>query len=93
MTRVVLHIDRLVLRGVARGDAAAVSAALEARLHALVVADRGAALLERSGPRGTHRMPTTVPAGTGAAALGHAVADRIAGGSAPAPSPTEGGPR
>jgi hypothetical protein len=93
MTRVVLHIDRLVLRGIDRGDAGAVSAALQERLHALLAADGGAALREQGA---THRLRTTaapVPADAGAAAIGHAVAERIAGAPAPFGPSTRGGPR
>ena len=91
MTRVVLHIDRLVLRGVDLGDAQAVSAALQAELHALLSADGGAALREQAG---THRLKAApVSAGTGAAALGHAVADRIAGASAPVATSKHGSAR
>lgn len=96
MTRVVLHIDRLVLRGIDRGDASAVSAALQDRLHALLAADGGAALREQGGTHRLRAASAPVPADAGAAAIGHAVAERIAGVPAPnAPSApfTRGGPR
>ena len=45
MTRIVLHIDRLVLRGVDPADARAVAAAMQAELGRLLGSDAGAALL------------------------------------------------
>lgn len=93
MTRIVLHIDRLVLRGVDCQDASAVSAALQERLHTLLASDGGAALREQVG---THRIKTPavpVPAGTGAAAIGHAAAERIAGTPAVSARSTRGVPR
>ncbi|MCB1894522.1 MAG: hypothetical protein H6945_08295 [Zoogloeaceae bacterium] len=36
MTRIVLHIDRLLLRGIDRNDAAAVAAGVEAELRRLL---------------------------------------------------------
>lgn len=44
MSRVVLHIDRLVLRGIAEEDAAPFAEALQAELHRLLAAGGGLAL-------------------------------------------------
>jgi hypothetical protein len=91
MTRVVLHINRLVLRGVERGDAEAVSTALQAQLQAQLSADAGAAW---RGLAGTHRLraaQVTLPPDADAAALGSAVAVSIAGITTPTPAATQGG--
>lgn len=78
MTRLVLHIDRLVLRGVERADAAAVSAALQARLQTLLAADGGEALRQRAGTPMVRLGRVPLGAGRDAPALGEAVAERIA---------------
>jgi len=44
MSRVVLHIDRLVLRGIAEEDAAPFAEALQAELQRRLAADGGQAL-------------------------------------------------
>lgn len=80
MTRLVLHIDRLVLRGVARADAPAVAAALQGRLAELMRADpQLAAQLAAAGDRSRLRPArvSLVP-GSGAAALGRRVAATVA---------------
>jgi hypothetical protein len=78
MPRIVLSIERLVLRGVPRGDAAAVSDALQAELHVLIAG--GATALATQGS--THALQagrTRLHQGADAADLGRAVAARIAG--------------
>ncbi len=51
MTRVVVHIDKLVLRGIDRADAPAVSAGIEAQLQQMLVAPGMAASLAGAGDR------------------------------------------
>lgn len=84
MPRIVLHIDRLVLRGVERGDAAAVSAALQAELHSLLgVPGAARALSARAGARAVQAGKAALPPGADASTLGRAVASRIVGGGTP----------
>ena len=78
MTRVVLHIDRLVLRGVDGRDAAAVERALQGELQRLLaVPDAQAYLMDhdRSAHVGVGKVRT--PQGADAGALGRAVAKGI----------------
>lgn len=83
MTRVVLHIDRLVLRGVDPADAGAVAAALRAELGRRLQRDAAAALAGQ-GDRAVLRAGRVhLAPGDHGQALGRAVAARIAG---PAPS-------
>jgi len=78
MSRIVLHIDRLVLRGVAGADAAAVSAAFRAELAARLAAGDGlAALLPLHGREAVRAGRTPVADGSGPGALGRAAAGRI----------------
>ncbi len=58
MTRVVVHIDKLVLRGIERADAAAVSAGIEAQLQQMLVAPGMAASLTDAGDH--HRIKAGV---------------------------------
>lgn len=81
--RVVLHIDRLVLRGVDPGDAAAVADALRAELATLLTPDAGAAMAAQGSAAVRRAGPVTLAPGTDAAGLGHAVAGRIAGQAVP----------
>lgn len=79
MTRIVLHIDRLVLRGVDPADARAVAAAMQAELGRLLGSDAGAALLA-PGDRAVLRAGRIhLAPGDHGLALGRAVAARIAG--------------
>ncbi len=82
MKRVVLHIDRLELRGFAAGDVAAVSAGLRAELQSRLGGDAAIAALSR------HQASDVVRAGTvrvrhggGPDAVGRAVAGRIVRGA------------
>jgi len=85
MTRIVLHIDRLVLRGVDPADAGAVAAALRAELGQRL--QRDAAALAGQGDRAVLRAGRiTLAPGDYGQALGRAVAAGIAGAAAPAPS-------
>ncbi len=79
MTRLVVHIDKLVLRGVARGDAAAFSDALQQELQR-VLAERGQLRPLIDGGDRARLAParTTIAAGSGAAATGRQVANTVA---------------
>ena len=82
MRRVVVHIDRLVLRGVARGDAAAVSAGLRAELQDRLGGDAAVAALARHQASEAVRAGTVrVPHGGGPEAVGRAAAGRIVRGA------------
>lgn len=85
MTRIVLHIDRLVLRGVDRGDAEAVATALRGELQAWLAQPGAVQALATRGeqpgwPAGSATLPTGASAST--ASLGRAVAQAIAGSTA-----------
>lgn len=84
MTRVVLHIDRLVLRGVDPANAHQVANALRAELGRLLGADAGAVLLANGNKALLRAGRITLAPGDPAQALGQAVAARIAGPAAPA---------
>ncbi|MFT3718297.1 hypothetical protein [Pseudorhodoferax sp.] len=74
MTRIVLHVDRLVLRGVDAADAPAVTQALQAELQRLLAADGAAALAAHGGTAVLRAGRVALPAGAGAATLGRAAA-------------------
>ena len=78
MPRIVLHIDRLVLRGVERADAATFSEALQAELRTLL-AGGGGTLATQGSTHALQAGKVRLPHDAGAAALGRAVATRIAG--------------
>lgn len=86
MTRVVLHIDRLVLRGVDPADARLVASALRAELGQLLRTDAGAALMANGNMAVLRAGRITMAPGADGQALGRAVAARIAGPAAPATS-------
>lgn len=71
MTRLFIHIDKLVLRGVARHDAQSLSTAIHDELRRLLATPL---------PAGVERPdhPLRMPAGSDAASLGRGVAGRIA---------------
>lgn len=79
MTRIVLHIDRLVLRGISSTDAAGISENLRAEL-ATRLADPGArsALLASGGHHRVNVGSVQIPHGQTAAETGQAIAGRIA---------------
>ena len=83
MRRVVLHVDRLVLRSIKRADAAAVSAGLQAELQAMLGSDGGiAALAVHDAAYAVQAGRTRVTQGADAASVGRAVAGRIVRGGA-----------
>ncbi|MBT0959888.1 hypothetical protein [Denitromonas iodatirespirans] len=78
MTRVVVHIDTLVLTGIDRHDAAAVSAGVQAELQRRLALPGAAVSLAEGGDR--HRIragAVPVAPGSGARGIGHAVAAGI----------------
>lgn len=78
MTRTVLHIDRLVLEGIERADAAGIAAGLQAELQVLLTADGAAAALAAHDASYVVQAGTArVPQGGDAASVGRAVAGRI----------------
>ena len=80
MTRIVLHIDKLVLRGIDRADAKAVSVALKAELRARLGGELGmVGLAASNGLAIVQAGSARVPHGANAALLGRAVGARIAG--------------
>ena len=87
MTRVVLHIDRLVLRGVARGDAAGLSSELQETLRAELQRRLGGPFrpgLIRALPTAVLRAGSvTAPRGEHGAAVGRALARRLLRGDPP----------
>jgi hypothetical protein len=84
MSRVVLHVDRLLLRGFARGDAAPLSAGLRAELQSLLKSeDAVAALSQREASHIVKAGTVRVPHGGSAHAVGRAVATRIVRGGKP----------
>jgi len=84
MTRVVLHIDRLVLRGVDRADAAAVSAGLKGQLqHLLVGPDAARALAAAGNAYRVKAGEVRIARHRGATAMGRAVASSIVRGVVP----------
>jgi hypothetical protein len=81
MTRLVIHVDRLVLHGVDPGDAAVVAAAVQAELQRALAAPHLAQALAASGNRYRLRAgDVRVDRRRGGAAMGRAVAGSIARG-------------
>lgn len=80
MTRLVIHIDKLVLRGIDRSDAAAVAAGVQAELQRLLAEPGAASTLIEGGDRYRLKAGTiqSAPA-TGGRALGQAIAGGIVG--------------
>ena len=81
MTRVVVHIDKLILRGIDRADAAAVSKGLQAELHGLLGEPGITSQISRQGsiPR-VKVEPLQHEAGTAAHRLGSGIGRRIVSG-------------
>jgi hypothetical protein len=82
--RVHVHIDRLVLRGISRADAAAVGAGLQAQLQHLLAAPDAARALAAGGNQ--HRVRAgrvRISQGHGAITMGRAVAGNIVRGVIP----------
>lgn len=81
MTRIVVHIDKLVLHGFDRHDAAAVSAGVQAELQRLLEQPGAAASLSEGGHRGQLRVGVVpVAQGSGAHGIGRAIAGGIVSG-------------
>lgn len=84
MPRTVLHIDRLVLRGVAHADANALSEALQKELQALLRRPANATALASSASLPVLRAgQVTLPLDSDAGDMGRALAGRIAGEAPP----------
>jgi len=84
MRRVVVHVDRLVLRGFARGDVYPLAAGLRGELQALLGVH--GAISAMSQHHGAHRVrawTVRAPAGGHPRALVRAVATRIVRGGKP----------
>lgn len=77
MMRIVLHIDRLVLHGIERSDAAAVTARIRAEVQRMLSASDTAQSIAGTGSRSRVAGEVRVAAGGGARALATAVAGRI----------------
>ena len=90
MKRIVLHIGRLVLRGVDRSDAAAVSAALQAELQSLLGPNGTSTLATQSSTHALQVGRVHLPHGTDPTALGRAVAGPIARASSASSRPNGG---
>ena len=91
MKRIVVHIDRLVLRGIDAGDAAAVSAGVqagvEAELQRLLAEPGAAAQLASGGHRariraGAVTLTANSAGGDSGQHMGHHMGEAIAGGIA-----------
>jgi hypothetical protein len=82
MTRIVLHIDKLVLRGTDPNDVAELTAALRQQLQSQFATTGGSEKLEGSSRHKLNLGSTRVEQ-PGAAALGQAVGQHIAKGLAP----------
>ncbi len=84
MPRIVLHIDRLVLHGVDRADAAAVVDGLQATLRVQLAVQGIGALVAHSATPLLKAGQVQVAQGGGGEAMGQAVGESIAaGGSLP----------
>lgn len=81
MTRVVVHIDKLILRGIDRADAAALSKGLQAELRDLLSEQGLTSLISRQGniPR-VKVEPLSHEAGTAAHQLGSGIGRRVVNG-------------
>lgn len=77
MSRVVLHIDRLVLRGIAEEDAAPFAEALQAELHRLLAAGGGQALRGHDRQARLRPAPLRLAAETRREQFAQAVAGRL----------------
>ena len=81
MTRLVLHIDRLVLSGFARSDTRAITRAIESELADRLAGAAAAGAITTAGDRREVRARRVSVRGEAAPAdLGRAVADSIARG-------------
>ena len=78
MSRIVLHIDRLVLRGIEPGDAKALSAALQAELQRQLAISGMADTLSDIGQPARIKVGEVRSAGADHQGLGQAIAQRLA---------------
>ena len=78
MTRVVLHIDRLVLRGVERGDAGALAAALRSALQERLGGPAAAALAAHPSTALLRAQPVRLAPGGGAGNHGQVIGQSVA---------------
>lgn len=84
MSRIVLHIDRLVLRGIDPTDAKAISTGLQTELQRLLATPEIAPTLARSGDRFLiDGGSVTFAANTPGKSLGQAIGGKIAKGVRP----------
>jgi len=84
MTRIVVHIDRLVLTGIDRNDAATVAAGMQAELQRLLAEPGINRALTDTGHRLRIRVGAVpVAPGTTAQAMGRAIAGGVAQGMRP----------
>ena len=99
--RIVLHIDRLVLRGIDRADAAAVTSGLQHELQRRLALPGATPVIGADGDRyRVNAGSVQIARGLGAHAMGRAIAGRIvkrtkplAGGDIAAPRPSLTRPR
>lgn len=78
MKHVVLHIDRLVLRGIGRTDAAAVSTGIQAELQRLLAEPDAATSLAEGGHRYRIKAGTVnIAQDADGRAVGHAIAGGV----------------
>lgn len=81
MTKVILHIDQLVLNGLQRSDAAAITASLQSELQGRLRDPAARAALTKQGNIGTCAVgPVKLRQNASSRAIGTALARRIAGG-------------
>lgn len=81
MTRVIVHIDKLVLRGIDRADTAEISAGIRAQLKSQLVEPGGVETLATVGDRSRIQAGTAqVDQACVASSLGRNIGNRIAKG-------------
>ncbi len=83
MKRIVLHVDRLVLSGIDRADAQALSAGLQAELHRLLSVPGATTTMLAAGDRARVRAAPVTMAPGGGLQAGHAIAGHIVKGLVP----------
>lgn len=77
MSRIVLHIDRLVLRGIAPEDASTFAEALQAELQQRLAADGGQALVGHQRQARYRPAPIRLAPHTSSEQFGQAVANQL----------------
>ena len=81
MTRVIVHIDKLILRGIDRADAAALSKGMQAELRGLLGESGLESLISRQGSIPRLKIePLQHQAGTTAHQLGSGIGRRVVSG-------------